>query len=99
MATITKKIVIAQISKQFSMPLQEVRDVLQAFLDGIGESLSNGDRFEFRDFGVFDAVVRKQKIGRNPKHPKISIIIPERTTVKFSPGKKLTELIKNGKSK
>ena len=93
MATITKKMVIAKISKQFGMHPQEVRFVIQAFLDSIGESLSNGDRFEFRGFGVFEAVVRKQKIGRNPKRPKIAIIIPERKMVKFTPGNTLKEKV------
>ena len=94
MATITKKKVIAQIASQVGIHPQEVRLIIQAFLDSIGESLSKGDRFEFRGFGVFEAVVRKQKIGRNPKRPKIAIIIPERKMVKFTPGKKLKDLIK-----
>ena len=85
--------VIAKISKQFGMHPQEVRFVIQAFLDSIGESLSNGDRFEFRGFGVFEAVVRKQKIGRNPKRPKIAIMIPEQKGVKFTPGNTLKEKV------
>jgi len=57
------------------------------------EYLSDGDRLEFRDFGVFEVVKRKQKIGRNPKNAAVPIIIPERKAVKFTPGKKMKNLI------
>ena len=86
-----------EISRQVGIHPNEVRLVIQSFLDIISEQLSLGDRFEFRDFGVFEVVVRKQKIGRNPKRPKISVLIPERKAVKFTPGKKLIGLIRNEK--
>jgi nucleoid DNA-binding protein len=53
------------------------------------EVLTRGDRLEFRDFGVFEIVERKQKIGRNPKNPSVPITIPARKAVKFTPGKKM----------
>ena len=71
-ATITKKKVIQRIARQTGMHPAEVRMVIQGFLDGITEDLTNGDRVEFRDFGVFEVVVRKAKIGRNPKKAKRS---------------------------
>jgi len=93
MATITKQKVIQRIARQTGMRPAEVRMVIQGFLDGITEDLTNGDRIEFRDFGVFEFVVRKQKIGRNPKRPKIAVLIPEQKRVKFSIGKKLKEKV------
>jgi len=60
-------------------------------------SLSEGDRFEFRDFGVFEVVERKAKIGRNPKSPATSIPIPARRAVKFSPGRKMKQTVANKK--
>ena len=57
------------------------------------DSLSKGDRLEFRDFGVFEIVERKQKIGRNPKNASVPIIIPARLAVKFTAGKKMKKLI------
>ena len=71
----------------------DVRSVIQAFLDKMIESLSSGDRLEFRDFGVFEVVQRKQKIGRNPKNASVPIVIPPRKVVKFTPGKKMREQI------
>jgi nucleoid DNA-binding protein len=48
---------------------------------------------EFRDFGVFEIVERKQKIGRNPKNAAVPIVIPARPAVKFTPGKKMKKVI------
>lgn len=93
MATITKQKVIKRIARQTSMHPAEVRLVIQSFLDGITEDLTNGDRIEFRDFGVFKVVIRKQKIGRDPKRPKIAVLIPEQKRVKFTVGKNLKEKV------
>ncbi|GAB4191511.1 MAG: HU family DNA-binding protein [Simkaniaceae bacterium] len=71
----------------------DVRNVIQSFLDEVTEHLSNGDRLEFRDFGVFEIVERKQKIGRNPKKASIPIVIPARKAVKFTAGKKMRKEI------
>jgi len=93
MGTITKKKLIQQISQAKKMHPNDVRNVVQAFLDAMTESLSQGDRLEFRDFGVFEVVQRKQKIGRNPKNASVPIVIPPRKAVKFTPGKKMRQLI------
>ena len=66
----------------------EVQLVVQDLLNFVTENLSEGNRFEFRDFGIFEVVRTKQKIGRNPKKPDSPIVIPERNTVKFRAGKK-----------
>lgn len=89
MQTVTKKSMTQAISRKKGMDPKEVRIVLQEMLDYMTENLSEGKRFEFRDFGVFEVVRRKQKVGRNPKNPKSPIIIPERNVVKFTPGKEL----------
>ncbi|MCY3973931.1 MAG: HU family DNA-binding protein [Simkaniaceae bacterium] len=98
MGTVTKKKVILDIARRKGMHPTEVRMVLQAFLDCVIDSLSEGDRLEFRDFGVFEVVVRKQKVGRNPKNAGVPIVIPERKAVKFTPGKKMKHLIEVGES-
>ncbi len=93
MKTITKKKLIQVISHKRGVHPNDVRNVIQSFLDTMTECLSDGDRLEFRDFGVFEVVKRKQKIGRNPKNASVSIVIPERLAVKFTPGKKMRKLI------
>ena len=93
MATRTKKQIITEISAKTHQHPNDVRVVIQSFLDSITDSLSKGDRLEFRDFGVFEVVTRKQKIGRNPKKASVAIVIPERSAVKFTAGKKMKEEI------
>ncbi|HEV8051528.1 MAG TPA: HU family DNA-binding protein [Parachlamydiaceae bacterium] len=92
-STMTKKKLINSISQEKGIHPNDVRHVIQAFLDKMTDSLSDGDRLEFRDFGVFEVVERKQKIGRNPKKAAEPIIIPARNAVKFTPGKKMRKRI------
>ena len=92
-STMTKKKLINSISQDKGIHPNDVRHVIQAFLDKITDCLSTGKRLEFREFGVFEVVVRRQKIGRNPKDAAIPIIIPERLAVKFTPGKKMRKVV------
>lgn len=91
--TITKKSLINAISQDKGIHPNDVRHVVQAFLDKITDCLANGERLEFREFGVFEVVIRQQKIGRNPKNAGVPIIIPTRNAVKFTPGKKMRQVI------
>jgi len=93
MSTVTKKKLIQVISQDRGLHPNDVRNVIQSFLDKMTECLASGDRLEFRDFGVFEVVERKQKIGRNPKNAGVPIVIPARRAVKFTPGKKMKKLI------
>src|ERR1700690_4478049 len=91
--TMTKKKLIQSISQDKGIHPNDVRHVIQAFLDKMTDCLTDGSRLEFRDFGVFEVVRRKQKIGRNPKKAEQPIIIPARQAVKFTPGKKMRKRI------
>jgi nucleoid DNA-binding protein len=91
--TMTKKKLIQVISQEKKIHPNDVRHVIQAFLDRMTECLAEGERLEFRDFGVFEVVERKQKIGRNPKNAAVPIVIPARNAVKFTPGKRMRKLI------
>ncbi len=97
MATITKKKLIHVISQSRAVHPNDVRNVIQSFLDAMTDCLAKGDRLEFRDFGVFEVVERKQKIGRNPKNAAVPIVIPARMAVRFTPGKKMRKLMEKKK--
>lgn len=92
-STVTKKQLINAISQDKGLHPNEVRNVVQAFLDKIVKGLSKGERFELRGFGVLKVVYRQKKIGRNPKNPTESIEIPATYRVKFSSGKELCKKI------
>ncbi|MCB1082338.1 MAG: integration host factor subunit beta [Chlamydiia bacterium] len=93
MKTITKKYLISQIARTQGLDPKTVQMIVQEFFTEILENLKKGDRFEFRDFGVFETVVRKKKIGRNPKKPDVPIEIPEKRTARFVPGQKMKTLV------
>ncbi len=94
-STMTKKKLIGTIAQEKKLHPNDVRNVIQAFLDKMTDCLATGGRLEFRDFGVFEVVERKQKIGRNPKKAAEPIIIPARNAVKFTPGKKMRKRIES----
>lgn len=91
--TMSKERLVQMISQKNEIHPNDVRQVIQSFLDSVTEHLSEGFRLKFRDFGVFEIVERKQKKGRNPKKPKQEIIIPPKRVAKWTPGKKIRQLI------
>ncbi len=93
--TLTKRDLVIRISNETGLIQQQVLDVVQKTLDYIAESLARGDKVELRNFGVFEVKVRRARIGRNPNAPETDVPIPERSVVKFKPGKEMrAEVIK-----
>ncbi|MBO7223059.1 MAG: integration host factor subunit beta [Kiritimatiellae bacterium] len=91
--TLTKKDIALALSKAENINLTqtEAYDVVQTMLAILSDELVNGAHIEFRDFGVFDVVLRKARIGRNPNQPDAEVDIPARYGVKFKPSKALQE--------
>jgi len=89
----TKRDLVVRISKETGITQEDVYTVIQKTLDYITDGLTKGDHIEFRDFGVFEASIRKARIGRNPNKPDQVVNIPERKVVKFKPGKKMKEQV------
>jgi nucleoid DNA-binding protein len=87
--TLTKRDLVVRISEESGLIQQQVLDVIQKTLDYIAEALAKGDKVELRNFGVFEVKVRKARIGRNPNAPAADVPIPERSVVKFKPGKEM----------
>jgi len=87
--TLTKRDLIIRISEETGMIQQQAQDIVQKMLNVIAEALSNGQKVELRNFGVFDIKVRKARIGRNPNSPEADVPIPQRSVVRFKAGKKL----------
>lgn len=85
--TLTKRDLVIRIAEETGLIQQDVFAVLQKSLDYIVEALAKGDNVEFRNFGVFALKIRKSRIGRNPKKPENTVMIPERKVVKFKPGR------------
>jgi len=86
MATITKKELVDRIAEQTGSKRVVVKRVIQIFLDEIIEELGNGNRLEFRDFGVFEAKVRAARTAQNPKTLE-RVRVPSKRTVRFKIGR------------
>lgn len=86
MATITKKELIDRIADGTNSRRVQVKKVVQRFLDEIIRELGQGNRLEFRDFGVFETKIRKARKAQNPKTLE-PVEVPEKRTVKFKVGR------------
>ena len=90
MSTITKKELIDRIAEQTQAKRVSVKRIIQTFLDEITSELSNGNRLEFRDFGVFETRSRASRIAQNPKTLE-RVEVPAKRTVKFKMGRLMKE--------
>ena len=84
--TTTKKELVDRIADLTGMRRTDVRDIVQLFLDGMVEELADGNRLEFRDFGVFEVKHRAARIAQNPKTLE-PVPVPERSAIRFKAGR------------
>ena len=94
MPTITKKDLIDRIADETKYKRNDVRTVVQAFLDGVITELGDGNRLEFRDFGVFELRDRAPRMAQNPRTLE-RVPVPARRTVKFKVGRLMKQAIDN----
>lgn len=92
MGTVTKKDLVDRIANQTDLKRSEVRDVIQAFLDNVIKELGDGNRLEFRDFGVFEIRERAARMAQNPRTLE-RVPVPARKTVKFKVGRLMREAV------
>lgn len=88
----TKRNLALVIAEEVNVQPHVVLEIIQKLFDHLTKGLVDGERFEFRNFGVFETATRKSRVGRNPRQPANSVVIPERRVVKFKPGKHLRGL-------
>ena len=93
MTTITKRDLVIRISNETGLTQQEVFNVVQCFIEEVTASLAANDDVVLRNFGAFQVIKTKPKIGRNPNKPDSAVPIPARAVVKFKPGKELKERV------
>jgi len=86
MGTTTKKDLIDQIAAQTNQKRTVVKKTVHAFLKAVIRELGDGNRLEFRDFGVFEVRERAPRVAQNPKTLE-RVTVPPRRTVKFKVGR------------
>lgn len=90
MATVTKKDLIERIAAASGCTRVDVKNVVQCFLDQVIDELAQGNRLEFRDFGVLETRDRAARVAQNPKTLE-RVNVPPKRTVKFKVGRLLKE--------
>lgn len=92
MATITKKDLIDRIAERSMQKRTSVKRTIQQFLDEVTIELGQGNRVEFRDFGVFEIRERAPRVAQNPKTLE-PVTVPAKRTIKFKMGRKMREAL------
>jgi len=90
--TMTKRELVISVAMQLGMTQSDVAKIIESAFDAITQALARGDRWELRDFGVFEVKTRASRIGRNPRTGE-QVPVPERKVVNYRPGKKMKQII------
>ncbi len=90
MPTITKKDFVDRIAEMTQCKRIVVKTVVHQFLDEIVSELAQGNRLEFRDFGVFEIREQAARAAQNPKTLE-QVYVPAKRRVKFKMGRIMRE--------
>ncbi len=90
MKTVTKKDLVDRIADVSGYKRVVVKTIVQRFLDEIVTELGDGNRLEFRDFGVFEIRSRAARVAQNPKTME-KVYVPCKRTVKFKIGRMMKQ--------
>lgn len=91
--TRTKKDLIEKVAQVTGQSRSAVKRTIQVAFDHIVDELAEGNRLEFRDFGVFATKYRPGRIAQNPK-TLAPVYVPPRRTVKFKPSRSMRDRLK-----
>jgi len=89
---IKKEDVISDVAIETLYTQKNIKEIVEAFLENVMLSLSEGNSVVLRGFGTFELKKRKKRTGRNINTGE-SVDIPERYAVVFKPGAKFKRLI------
>jgi len=84
--TVTKKELVHRIAEQTGTTKVVAKDVIQSFLNAIIDELADGNRLEFREFGVFESRERAARLAQNPRTLE-KVPVPAKRIVKFKVGR------------
>ena len=89
----TKAEIVAKIAEKTGVEKSCTQEIVEAFMDIVKETVSQGEPVYLRGFGSFIRKTRAEKVGRNIKEEK-SIIIPEHNIPAFKPSKTFANEVK-----
>lgn len=86
MKTVTKKELVHRIAERTGVTKVVAKEVIQSFLNAIIDELAEGNRLEFREFGVFESRERAARLAQNPRTLE-KVPVPAKRIVKFKVGR------------
>lgn len=92
MRTVTKKELVNRIAEKTGVTKVVAKDVIQSFLDAIIAELAEGNRLEFREFGVFESRERAARRAQNPRTLE-KVEVPAKRIVKFKVGRMMRKKV------
>ena len=95
MHTVTKKELIDRVAQQTKSKRVVVKEIFHQVLQEMINELGEGNRLEFRDFGVFETKVRAPRVAQNPKTLE-PVNVPSKRTVKFKVGRLMKVKLQQG---
>lgn len=81
-----------QISYDTGYKIKDIEVILDSFTDFAEQALARGETVRLVNFGAFVPEHKPERNGTNPKTQE-KIVIQERNTVKFKPGKDLKKIM------
>jgi len=93
--TVTKKELVNRIAEKAGVTKVVAKEIIQSFLDAIIDELADGNRLEFREFGVFETRERKARLAQNPRTLE-KVPVPSKRIVKFKVGRLMRQKVSGG---
>jgi len=90
----TKDELIDSVASKTDVSKKEAEKVINAVLETITNSLTDGQKVALTGFGTFDISKRAARTGVNPQNPGQKIQIPAMTVPKFKAGKSLKDAVR-----
>ena len=85
---------VAAIAETTKLSKKDADKALKAFMDVVGDKLSEGEKVQLAGFGTFEVSERAEREGRNPQTGE-TMTIPASKSPKFKPMKALKEKVNN----
>jgi DNA-binding protein HU-beta len=92
---LTKQEFIDRVAQRAGLQRRDAQKAVDAFLDTITDTLSQGDEIAFTGFGKFSTQQRAERQGVNPRNPGEKVTIPASTVPKFSAGSALKSAVRS----
>ena len=71
---------------------KDINFSVDIMFEGMRRALSEKEKIEIRNFGIFGVTTRKSRMGRNPKTG-AKVYVPARNVVFFKTGKELKKMV------